>query len=232
MKTSFRVRAKVSHIKDSALLIGGKTPHGIGLPCPYCWQIMTARKPRQPTRDHVIPKAQDGPDVAGNILIVCAPCNHEKGNRTLAEWLGVLLFFQDERAPKVAWLLNYISERLDTEIQAGLYAEAGAAYAAAKHDQRRQRLERQAKQTGAALRAMAHDVISIRLGVPRTHWCYEGATHVRVLIGSVPEVFRIDLDLEERILAHPRAQYLDRSMRRIGYGQGCTHTFGTAQAPP
>ncbi len=33
-----------------------------GWPCPYCWQIMM--KPhRFPTWDHVVPKAQGGPDL-------------------------------------------------------------------------------------------------------------------------------------------------------------------------
>jgi len=40
---------------------------------------------RATTVDHVIPKAQGGPNTWENVVAACRACNHKKGNRTPAE---------------------------------------------------------------------------------------------------------------------------------------------------
>jgi 5-methylcytosine-specific restriction endonuclease McrA len=37
------------------------------------------------TLDHVIPRSRGGESVWENVVTACAPCNHQKGNRTLEE---------------------------------------------------------------------------------------------------------------------------------------------------
>ena len=61
--------------------------HHIGKPCRYCWRPM-ALPDRPPTRDHVWPRSNGGTLNNGNKLIVCKPCNVEKGARSLLDFLG------------------------------------------------------------------------------------------------------------------------------------------------
>jgi 5-methylcytosine-specific restriction endonuclease McrA len=37
------------------------------------------------TLDHVIPRSRGGESIWENVVTACAPCNHQKGNRTLEE---------------------------------------------------------------------------------------------------------------------------------------------------
>jgi 5-methylcytosine-specific restriction endonuclease McrA len=68
----------------------------IGLPCPYCTQPM-----QSPTRDHIRPVIYGGSLTDGNKAIVCEPCNHHKGSRTLKEWARCLRRDSDPHAPIV-----------------------------------------------------------------------------------------------------------------------------------
>ena len=52
-----------------------------GQRCVYCG----AKSPT--TLDHVIPASKGGPHGAWNRAAACAPCNHDKGNRPLEQWL-------------------------------------------------------------------------------------------------------------------------------------------------
>lgn len=47
--------------------------------CLYCG---TRFKPALLTRDHVVPRCQDGADVWENVVTACKSCNEEKGGRT------------------------------------------------------------------------------------------------------------------------------------------------------
>ena len=51
--------------------------------CAYCGQ-----GDRPLTKDHVIPKASGGSNRASNLTLACVPCNQEKGNMSVAEFLG------------------------------------------------------------------------------------------------------------------------------------------------
>lgn len=179
---------------------------------------MTHGKPRMATWDHVIPLSRQGPDVAGNKLVVCQPCNCDKGSMTLAEWLGALYATEDARARCVGWLLEHIMEAMSQAECAALYAESGVGYATAVNLRRRPRLVAGTDVDGepvpklikaAALRTAAHNMLSA-LGVPATHWSFLPPDRVRVLIGSLQEDFTVDAGLPERVLAHPRAKFLER----------------------
>jgi hypothetical protein len=54
--------------------------------------------PRQPTRDHVIPRSRLP---AQPVVIVCKICNGQKSNMTLPEWHERLVKKQDPRADRV-----------------------------------------------------------------------------------------------------------------------------------
>jgi len=47
--------------------------------CMYCGQFFSKSVL---TRDHIVPKAQGGPDVWTNVITSCKSCNHSKGART------------------------------------------------------------------------------------------------------------------------------------------------------
>lgn len=49
--------------------------------CAYC-----GIKPDRLDPDHVIPLARGGPNVVGNLLPACPPCNHHKTDSPLDEW--------------------------------------------------------------------------------------------------------------------------------------------------
>ena len=76
----------------------------IGKPCPYCGAPMTLVGKRGASRDHLHPKSRGGRFLAGNRLIVCRKCNTAKADRTLGEWLAVLIARGDPRARRVAAL--------------------------------------------------------------------------------------------------------------------------------
>jgi 5-methylcytosine-specific restriction endonuclease McrA len=68
----------------------------IGLPCPYCTQPM-----QSPTRDHIRPVHFGGSLTDQNKVIVCEPCNRDKGPWTLKEWIRILQRDGDPREPIV-----------------------------------------------------------------------------------------------------------------------------------
>lgn len=57
-----------------------------GEPCPYCEKPMLVGTLRRPTRDHALPKSRGGTLCAANRVIVCNPCNNEKGDMTPDEY--------------------------------------------------------------------------------------------------------------------------------------------------
>lgn len=70
----------------------------VGSPCPYCGAIMAfCPKNRCPTRDHVKPRARGN----SKTIVVCAQCNHDKGQLMPGEWYLLLLWCGDPRAPLV-----------------------------------------------------------------------------------------------------------------------------------
>lgn len=79
---------------------------GHGEPCPYCGKTMLRGTRRLPTRDHVRPRSTGGTLSKGNCLIVCAPCNGEKGSKSLFEFLEALSGRNDPRAERVRALVH------------------------------------------------------------------------------------------------------------------------------
>lgn len=73
-----------------------------GKPCPYCEKPMLFGTPNRPTRDHVIPRAHGATLRPKNRLIVCSPCNADKGHKTLEEFAQWLTSTLDSRAP-IVW---------------------------------------------------------------------------------------------------------------------------------
>lgn len=84
-----------------------------GKTCPYCAVIMRVYRslqqkqrndaPNFPTRDHVIPRSR----MPGQgTIIVCRKCNGDKGDRTLPEWLVVLVEAGDPRVDHVKKFMN------------------------------------------------------------------------------------------------------------------------------
>ena len=69
-----------------------------GTPCPYCGLTMLIGTYRQPTKDHVRPKRAGGYLNNGNKLIVCKPCNGDKKDMMLSEFLAWLESKNDPRA--------------------------------------------------------------------------------------------------------------------------------------
>jgi 5-methylcytosine-specific restriction endonuclease McrA len=68
----------------------------IGLPCPYCTKPML-----KPTRDHIRPVRYGGSLTDQNKVIVCEPCNHDRGHHTLTDWARHLRRDGDPRAATV-----------------------------------------------------------------------------------------------------------------------------------
>jgi HNH endonuclease len=77
-----------------------------GKPCPYCERTMGIGTLRQPTRDHVIPRSQGRILTPDNKLIVCRPCNGDKGDRSLRLFCERLRNYRDPRAPIVEALIH------------------------------------------------------------------------------------------------------------------------------
>ena len=61
-----------------------------------------------PTWDHVVPISRGGPDSRDNMIVVCRGCNQDKADRNPVEWLGILRYLGDQRAPKVERFLEII----------------------------------------------------------------------------------------------------------------------------
>lgn len=62
--------------------------------CQYC-----GTRPHALTVDHVQPRSRGGRNTWENLVTACAPCNHRKGGRTLAEARMRLL--REPRAPRM-----------------------------------------------------------------------------------------------------------------------------------
>ena len=81
-----------------------------GKPCPYCSETMMRGSDRPPTRDHKIPRSRRELRNAGvrfnqaNILVVCRPCNGDKGAMTLEEF-AVWLTGKDDPRAGLVWNL-------------------------------------------------------------------------------------------------------------------------------
>jgi 5-methylcytosine-specific restriction endonuclease McrA len=63
----------------------------------YCGRPM-----QSPTRDHIRPVIYGGSLTDQNKVIVCEPCNHDKGHHTLTDWARHLRRDGDPRAATVA----------------------------------------------------------------------------------------------------------------------------------
>lgn len=100
---SMRGSERSVNVKQN-ITVGYSTPKMLkdadGKPCPYCSHIMGSRK-RPPTRDHVRPKRAGGTLAPGNVLIVCGPCNNDKGDMMLLEFAVWLEKRGDKRAALV-----------------------------------------------------------------------------------------------------------------------------------
>ena len=64
-----------------------------GYRCQYCYQQFS---PKELTLDHVIPKAQGGPDTWENMVACCTPCNRKKADQT-PEQAGMELLQEPRR---------------------------------------------------------------------------------------------------------------------------------------
>lgn len=72
-----------------------------GKRCPYCNNVMKRDSDRPPTRDHVKPRSAGGTLEGENRLVVCGPCNNDKADLTLDEWIEDLTKRGDIRASVV-----------------------------------------------------------------------------------------------------------------------------------
>ena len=73
----------------------------VGTECPYCGSVMT-KSGRHPSRDCIVPRSRGGTHRAENVIIVCAPCNNDRGNWSLPAFLAALQAEGDPRAEHVA----------------------------------------------------------------------------------------------------------------------------------
>lgn len=94
--------------------------------CPYCWVPMASRTHpwRAPTWDHVVPTSRGGPDNRANMIVACRRCNQDKSDRNPIEWLGVLRYRKDDRAPKVQRFVEIIGLHWSDEDRAAAEAIA------------------------------------------------------------------------------------------------------------
>lgn len=76
-----------------------------GTPCPYCNNEMHLMTERRPTVDHVVSRKLGGTRADANTLIVCAPCNQDKADQSLSEWIARLRERGDARAETVTALI-------------------------------------------------------------------------------------------------------------------------------
>jgi hypothetical protein len=88
------------HKADPAI---GKLKHANvhGDPCPYCGKPMLIGTLHQPSSEHVYPRHLGGALRGSNKLIVCAPCNRDKGGMILDEFAKELGWNGDARAERV-----------------------------------------------------------------------------------------------------------------------------------
>lgn len=83
--------------------------------CPYCDEHMDVEVAgREPTWDHIVPRARGGTNAAANILAACRDCNLEKADLLLDEWIVRLVRRSDPRAIFVHRVLNLTRHNLVT----------------------------------------------------------------------------------------------------------------------
>jgi 5-methylcytosine-specific restriction endonuclease McrA len=59
--------------------------------CPYCTRVMVLDHPKlTPTRDHIKPRSKYW-SLNARTIVVCIECNHLKADRTLTEFLKVII---------------------------------------------------------------------------------------------------------------------------------------------
>jgi len=82
------------------------------------------------TLDHVVPRSRGGDSVWENVVTACAPCNHQKGNRTLEEARMELV--HPPKAPAPVLFIRLAAPKIPNGWQpylAGLSDEASTATA-------------------------------------------------------------------------------------------------------
>lgn len=86
-------------------------------PCVYCGRAIVPDDPmRQPTRDHIHPKALGGSNSYRNLVWCCFACNNLKGDMTLREWHVVMQkvpewwLLADKKGPRGKNLLTAMAE--------------------------------------------------------------------------------------------------------------------------
>lgn len=147
-----------------------------GTRCPYCRKVMNSSVMRQPTRDHIIPKAKGGSNAPCNIAIVCRRCNYDKADRYLSEFYAWLRGYDDPRYEVVRQLVENACAA-DRDLLAEFYASAGLYLVRIGQVPRRQR-DRSSRIIDVAWSTME------RLKVPKTHWSFAPPDAVKILARS------------------------------------------------
>ena len=57
---------------------------------PHCFYCNCDLSLENSTLDHLVPRAQKGPNKSGNIVLSCYTCNHRKGTKSAAQYLAIL----------------------------------------------------------------------------------------------------------------------------------------------
>lgn len=79
-----------------------------GWRCAYCARSFRD-EPSRLTLDHLVPRSRGGSNSARNLVAACAPCNEQRGNRPITEWL--LLVSVDVVAHAVRVVLGAVGHR-------------------------------------------------------------------------------------------------------------------------
>jgi 5-methylcytosine-specific restriction endonuclease McrA len=72
-------RKRVKRLRDEAVIRQGNR-------CFYCGEVFD--EANLPTADHLLPKSKGGLETEANIVAACHPCNQDKGNIDLIEYLN------------------------------------------------------------------------------------------------------------------------------------------------
>jgi 5-methylcytosine-specific restriction endonuclease McrA len=77
------------------------------------------------TLDHVVPRSRGGDSVWENVVTSCAPCNHKKGNRLLAE--AKMTLSAPPRAPAPVLFIQLAAPKIPSGWEPYLGAHTGSA---------------------------------------------------------------------------------------------------------
>ncbi len=80
-----------------------------GEKCTYCGDSVPFNKLHL---DHVYPKALGGRDYKSNLKLACIKCNSSKGNLTLPEWAGMIVFHMVDAKERYLYkkrILDYLT---------------------------------------------------------------------------------------------------------------------------